>query len=223
MVERVEGIKNMYTLTQELGIHGFQPNRILHVGAHHAQELEMYKTLGVGSGIFIEGDPKVYNELLEILNNDKNWKAVNALLSDVDGVEVDFWVASNGGMSSSLLKPALHLTEHSNVTFDIEPIKLKTVTLDSLNLGKFDLIVMDVQGAELKVLRGGIETFKDADCLWLEVALGGLYENDCTINDLTMFLSEFGFYPAYVDIGSTLWGDAFFVKRNTLMSRRLGQ
>jgi hypothetical protein len=123
-------------------------------------------------------------------------------------------------MSSSLLEPGLHLTEHPDVKFDSQPIKIKTKTLDSLSLGKFDLVVMDVQGAELKVLSGGIETFKDADALWLEVALGGLYKNDCSINDLSEFLAPFGFYPVYVIIGSTMWGDALFIKKETLIKRR---
>jgi FkbM family methyltransferase len=213
----------MHSLNHILGIHGLKPKTVLHVGAHMAQELQMYKDFGAESGVFIEADPTIYPRLSNSLIDEKNWNTVEALVSDVDDIEVDFWISDNDRMSSSLLKPGLHLTEHPNVRFRPIPIKIKTKTLDSLNLGKFDLVVMDVQGAELKVLKGGIETFKNADALWLEVALGGLYEGDCNINDLVEFLSKFDFYPAYVLIGSTLWGDAFFVKRNTLISRRLGQ
>jgi FkbM family methyltransferase len=219
----MERIKIMYSLNQVLGIHGLKPKTILHVGAHMAQELQMYKDFGAESGVFIEADPTIYPRLSDYLIDEKNWKTVEALVSDVDDIEVDFWISNNDRMSSSLLKPNLHLIEHPDVRFRPIPIKIKTKTLDSLNLGKFDLVVMDVQGAELKVLRGGIETFKDADALWLEVALGGLYQGDCNINELVEFLSAFGFYPAYVIIGSTLWGDAFFVKRNTLISRRSNQ
>lgn len=218
----MEGVKNMYSLDQVLGIHGLMPKTVLHVGAHMAQELPMYKEFGAQSGVFIEADPTIYSRLSNSLANEQDWNTVEALVSDTNDLEVDFWVSDNDRMSSSLLKPGLHLTEHPDVKFNSVPIKIKTKTLDSLNLGKFDLVVMDVQGAELKVLKGGIETFKDADALWLEVALGGLYEGDCTINDLVEFLSKFDFYPAYVVIGSTLWGDAFFIKRNTLISRRMG-
>ena len=222
MVARVERVKNMYSLDQVLGIHGLKPKTVLHVGAHMAQELPMYKNFGAESGVFIEADPSVYSRLSNSLANEQDWNTVEALVSDINNLEVDFWTSSNDKMSSSLLKPGLHLTEHPDVIFDSVPIKLKTKTLDSLNIGKFDLVVIDVQGAELKVLKGGIETFKDADALWLEVALGGLYEGDCTINDLVEFLSKFDFYPVYIVIGNNLWGDAFFVKRNTLISRRMG-
>lgn len=220
MVERMEGIKKMYSIRQVLSIHGLKPKNVLHVGAHIGQELSMYKDIGLTSGVFIEADPTVYKRLEESLIGESNWKAIEALVSDTDEIEVDFWVSSNDKMSSSLLEPGLHLTEHPDVKFDPKPIKIKTKTLDSMCLGKFDLVVMDVQGAELKVLSGGVETFKNADALWLEVALGGLYKNDCSINDLSEFLAPFGFYPVYVVIGSTLWGDALFVKKETLINRR---
>jgi FkbM family methyltransferase len=184
MVERMEGIKKMYSIRQVLSIHGLKPKNVLHVGAHIGQELSMYKDIGLTSGVFIEADPTVYKRLEESLIGESNWKAIEALVSDTNEIEVDFWVSSNDKMSSSLLEPGLHLTEHPDVRFDPEPIKIKTKTLDSMCLGKFDLVVMDVQGAELKVLSGGVETFKNADALWLEVALGGLYKNDCSINDL---------------------------------------
>lgn len=213
----------MYNLSTVLGIHGLAPKRILHVGAHLAQELQMYKNFGAESGIFIEAHPEVYSRLKTILQDEICWSAINALLSDKDNEIVDFWQASNDNMSSSLLKPGLHLTEHPDVLFSENTIKLQTQTLDSLDLGKFDLVVMDVQGAELKVLKGGIETFKDADALWLEVALGGLYQNDCSINDLTLFLSNFDFYPVYIVIGSTMWGDALFVKRSKILETRINK
>ena len=210
----------MYRLDHVLGIHGINPKTVLHIGSHLAQELQMYKDFGAISGVFVEAHPEVYARLKNNLNNEKNWKTIEALLSDTDNEIVNFWESSNDKMSSSLLKPSLHLTEHPEVSFSETPIQLLTKRLDSLNLGKFDLVVLDVQGAELKVLSGGVETFKDADALWLEVALGGLYENDCSINDLTAFLSPYGFYPVYVVIGSTLWGDALFIKKDLLINRR---
>jgi hypothetical protein len=36
---------------------------------------------------------------------------------------------------------------------------VRTSTLDSLNLGPFDLVKLDIEGAELAALRGGMEFF----------------------------------------------------------------
>ena len=204
-------------MTQVLNIHNLHPKTVLHIGAHLAQELEMYKSYGIFQGAFIEANPEVYLRLKESLKDESHWHAIEALLSDVDGEESDFWVSDNDKMSSSLLKPNLHLAEHPDVKFEDIPIKLLTRTLNCLLLNNFELIVIDAQGAELKILKGGMDTIKNSDAIWIEVALGGLYENDCSINDLVHFLSPYGFYPVYVVIGNNLWGDALFVKRDTLI------
>ncbi len=51
-----------------------------------------------------------------------------------------------------------------------QPIKIPMRTLDSLDM-RFDWIKMDVQGAELDVLKGGIETLSKAMIVELELSL----------------------------------------------------
>ena len=56
---------------------------------------------------------------------------------------------------------------------DTEPIVRKATTIDSLFAGKtFDLIKLDVQGAELNVMRGGEHTMGNAKALMAEISLG---------------------------------------------------
>lgn len=194
-----------------LQTHNIHPKSVLHIGAHLAQELPYYREVGLVSGIFIEASPSTFLELSEILEGQADFSAMQALLSDTDGSVVDFFLANNG-QSSSLLNPTGHLNEHVDVTFSQKPIKLTTHKLDSLSLGTFDLIVMDVQGAELKVLNGGTNTIKDAKVILLEASLGGLYEGDCTINEIIAFLTPYGFSPVDLKIGRNRWGDAIFIK-----------
>lgn len=196
-----------------LKTHNIFPKSVLHIGAHLAQELPFYREVGLLSGIFIEASPATFLELGKILEGQSDFSATHALLSDSDGLIVDFFLANNG-QSSSLLNPSGHLSQHPDVTFHQEPIKLTTRKLDILNLGIFDLIVMDVQGAEIKVLSGGTKTIKDAKVILLEASLGGLYEGDCTINEIIAFLTPYGFSPVDLKIGSNRWGDAIFIKNN---------
>jgi FkbM family methyltransferase len=91
--------------------------------------------------------------MMERLKLYPNFTGINACLSKDFGT-VDFYQASNNGASSSILKPHRHLNHYPEVAFK-KPIKLESVPLDSLNLGRFDLIVMDVQGAEHLVIEGG--------------------------------------------------------------------
>jgi len=196
-----------------LQTHKIFPKTVLHVGAHLAQELKYYRELGLVSGTFIEASPSTFSNLNELLDGDPDFTAIQALLSDSDGSIVDFHIASNE-QSSSLLSPSGHLVEHPDVLFNQDPIQLVTQRLDTLNLGLFDLIVMDVQGAELKVIKGGIDTIKEAKVFLLEASLGGLYSGDCTINEIVAFLTPYGFSPVSLRIGNNRWGDAIFIKAN---------
>ena len=91
--------------------------------------------------------------MMERLKQYPDFAGINACLSKDNGT-IDFFRASNNGNSSSILKPQRHLDHYPEVAFK-QTIKIKTLPLDSLNLGKFDLIVMDVQGAEHLVIEGG--------------------------------------------------------------------
>ena len=64
----------MYSMTQVLSIHGLHPKTVLHIGAHLAQELEMYKNYGISQGTFIEADPEVYLRLKDYLKNEIGWQ-----------------------------------------------------------------------------------------------------------------------------------------------------
>jgi hypothetical protein len=81
-----------------------------------------------------------------------------------DNEEVDYYMCEdkNNTEGNGIYK------ENTNVPFTSK--KRKTVTLDSLLPGqKFDLIKMDVQGAELDIIQGSPGFIHNAKYLWLEL------------------------------------------------------
>lgn len=90
---------------------------------------------------------------------------LKAALSDQNG-KIDFYPSTGRGQdwnkSGSILKPLEHLHYYSDIQF-LSPVKVQTITLDSFihacEIPHIDLIWMDVQGAEEKVILGGQETF----------------------------------------------------------------
>ena len=81
-----------------------------------------------------------------------------------DNEEVDYYRCEdkNNNQGNGIYK------ENTNVPF--KSTKLRTVTLDSLLPGqKFDLIKMDVQGAELDIIQGSPGFIHNAKYLWLEL------------------------------------------------------
>jgi len=88
-------------------------------------------------------------------------------------------------------------------------IKVEATTLDNwcLNnkINKVDLIWMDVQGAELKVLQGSVNTLKDVKAICTEAGLVPYYEEHSLKNDIDSFMFENGFVELESAFCKTTW------------------
>lgn len=181
---------------------------------------------GIRRGIFIEPLPQPFKLLAEVCRRIPDFVAVNTLCSDKTGEAVDFFVASNGGQSSSTLKPLNHLSEFAHVKFD-QTIQLVSNRLDDViefvkthghakACEPIDLIYMDTQGSELKVLKGATRTLAAARYVITEVTRNQLYEGAPTLADLTAYLAEHDFALNNVNFNRYQCADALFVKRATI-------
>jgi FkbM family methyltransferase len=148
-------------------------------------------------------------------------------LSDEEG-EADFFVSSgtpewgveddwdHGNKSSSLLAPGEHLQEYPWIKFE-RTVTVRTRRLDnylsSQEIAEVDFVHMDVQGAELQVLRGAGDSLARIKAIWLEVSAVSLYENQPLKPEVESFLLERGFRKLYDTVG-TVCGDQFYVNRN---------
>ena len=206
-ISREPTYPNVLSLLKRYGI---TCQSVLHIGGHYAEEADSYRRNGISRAIFIEGDPVIFEKMQKILGRYPSFQSIQALLSD-KSERVIFHVASNDGASSSILTPARHLTERPDITF-AESKFLDTVTLDSLNLPKFDVVILDVQGAEHRVIRGGLETLGRANAIWVEVNAGFMYDGDADSAKIVELLSA-NFVPLYMNMNSNKWGDALFIRR----------
>ncbi len=71
------------------------------------------------------------------------------------------------------------------------PVEIQT--LDSLNLGAFDLIKMDTQGSELDIIHGGKETIQKARYLLMELSFMPYNAGGCLIDDVLAETRAIGF------------------------------
>lgn len=83
-----------------------------------------------------------------------------------------------------------------------ETVKVQTKTLDSItDLPNIDLLKMDVQGAELTILRNGLTKLKSCIAIQLEVSFMCLYQNQPAFGELDSWLREKGFSPhCFLDV-----------------------
>lgn len=190
---------------------------IIHVGAHYGQEYEIYKRCGVNNSHMIFFEPLTKN--FKVLKNhlgDEVTLVKKALGNQNTNVKMHVKRA-NDGMSSSVLKPKKHLELYPQIVFDSEEI-VEMVRLDYF-LGakeKYNFRVIDVQGYELEVFKGGVKTLDNIEYIITEVNKDEWYENCTMIEDLDKFLGQLGFDRVETNWEGGVWGDAFYVKSNVL-------
>ena len=116
---------------------------------------------GWGNILSFEPQEKIYYALAGniTLNNCFNVKAYNFALGDYDGTidipELNYFKSSSFG-SFELEKNAGNEFIGQTVDYN-KTLKIQIITLDSLNLKRVDLLKIDVEGMEEKVLRGSTE------------------------------------------------------------------
>ena len=75
---------------------------------------------------------------------------------------------------------------------------------------------MDVQGYELEVLKGSVETLKHVDYLMCEVNRAEVYEDCCMVNEIDSFLLPYGLERVETTWDGHTWGDAFYAKKSSV-------
>jgi FkbM family methyltransferase len=185
---------------------------ILHVGAHECEELIEYdKYLGRDKMLWVEA---LQDKVDFCKARFRGILIENAVISDC--VETVTFHRSNNGQSSSFLDFGTHLEHHPHVQF-VEEFPVQTQVLSSI-LDKYDIpfnfVNLDIQGVELKALRGMETYLSSVQFIYTEVNSDYVYKNCGLVTEIDEYLEKFGFVRVETSwCGSTGWGDAFYVKQ----------
>jgi FkbM family methyltransferase len=179
------------------------PTGVLQVGASYGQEMKEFLENGIRAGVFIEPLPEPFQHLANTCRMVPNFVAVNTVCAETSGKNVTFHVASNGGMSSSLLEPVNHLTVNPGVLFPTK-VQLQTSTVDevmSLVRGNghsavadsLDLMYLDCQGGEFQVFRGAARSLPQFKYIYTEVMRNEMYAGQVSFLNYCHFFDAIGF------------------------------
>ena len=149
-------------------------------------------------GLLIEPIPECVNVLEQKFSDNSLVSICNNAVSDT--IETKEFYIYNFDETSSLLKIKDNLKELEDInTGPREILKLTTDSLDNIikKYGlvneKFDILKIDVQGYEHKVLRGAQNTLKKIRYIWIEVSFKALYDGTCLFNDIHNILTGSNF------------------------------
>jgi FkbM family methyltransferase len=181
---------------------------VIHVGANTGQERYVYEKFGLDV-VWIEAAPDLFAALQSNIRDLPHQKAIECLVSDKNGAEHVFHIASNNGASSSILelKEHSHLWPGVHYTKDIKLLSKTLSTLiteNQLNLQNYDMLVIDTQGSELLVLQGALPLLRNFKFIVTEAADFEAYKGCCKATDLIALLQHHGFHEVYRDRFATL-------------------
>ena len=201
---------------------------VMDVGAAKIAETPIYKILldnKMAHLTLFDGDERHIEKLVEIYGT-TDVAIFNYFLFD-GGKHQVYFCSSASGMTS-IFKPkvdALNFFNGFSHFGKVESIEeIQTTKLDSIdNLKLPDFLKMDVQGAELEILKNGPKTLKNCLAMQLEVSYFSLYEHQPSFGEIDVYMRSIGFVPhRFLDvkrwsISPTIFNNNFRVPGNQLL------
>ncbi|MEG4457132.1 FkbM family methyltransferase [Microcoleus sp. N9_A1] len=209
-------VPRMLDLQQIFSQYGIVPHGVIHVGAHEGTEISTYQAMGVQKVLFVEANPVVFERLQANIAGVPNVQAVNCAVSNENGT-VNLRVTSID-QSSSILQLKRHLELYPSIQ-ETHQVEVQSRTIDTLlqelqlNPYDFNILNIDIQGAELLALQGAANWLKYVSGINTEVNYEELYDGCALIEQLDEFLEMHGFQRVATITHHPYWGDAFYVKK----------
>lgn len=189
---------------------------VIAVGAHFGEEHPDYVAAGIKRFVYIEPCAAAFTVLKNKFAAHHHIQLFNYACGEVECEQVMYTGSQNEGQSNSLLKMHKHTQIHPGITLpNTELVTVKR--LDSLGLAHkgYQLLVMDCQGFEGRVLKGATETLKQMNYVYTEVNRDEVYQGCTLVDELDQLLHEFDRVETGQWVGN-MWSDALYVRRNSI-------
>jgi FkbM family methyltransferase len=188
---------------------GIQPKTVIHVGSHHAQDQLQYERIGAQGIFWCEADPACVSIIKERYPNSR---VIEGLFWSKVGMSLDFWVMQDRAQNS-VFRP--RITEAA-----LARVRLSTTTLDvefaNIDLIKPIMLVLDVQGAEIEVLKGASNLISKVEFLVCEITdVSSKSFFSISQKSVESYLRNFGLVPILKRLSyNKEYFDLLFVRRN---------
>lgn len=193
-----------------IGLSKIDIHTIVIVGAYHGHEIvSLLNTYPNSNIIAFEAYYKNFNILHHNFSLEKRVKTYNIAISDVVSIEKFYELTDIG--NGSLLKS----TSNSKIK---DVVNIQTNLLKNIVTDKIDILWVDAQGAELKILKGC--DLENISSLYLEVTVREgqppAYEGMCYLDELEDYLGQHSFILQSIGLDNEYnngIGNSFWIKK----------
>lgn len=186
-----------------------RPRTVIHVGSHFGQDEDQYRKLNVQKVFWCEADP---NCVATLKRERTESEVIEGLFWSESNLHLDFWMMKDSAQNSAF--------EPVNTEDARQKIRMKTTTLDdAFTSHKLELpvmLVLDVQGAELEVLKGAGTLLSIIDFIVCEITIqSSISKFSVPRQPIEMYLKKYKFFPSIKrNSYNNEYYDLLFVKKS---------
>ncbi len=201
---------------------GFRPKVVYDIGAHVGGWSEMSQSIFAPRQCFLfEPQPEYQAKARARQPHGADWQVFPVALGDKE--QSDLMYVTQNGAASSMLAPLGGAVPKDWGTETVGQKSVQVAMLDSLVASKGlpfpDLVKIDVQGYEGRVIAGGKNVLSKAQRIVIEVSLRAIYSDQALLPEVLQTMSDWGF--ELEDINETcrqwagpLWQTDLWLKRS---------
>lgn len=195
---------------------------MLDAGASNGRILRtLLKKFPQANAYAFEPNPLYKQQLETYARKDSRFHPQYLALSDIEG-KAELFITESPG-NTSLLSPAERLKEIDPEGAEVKKrMEVKLVTIDQWakknNVLEIQVMKFDIQGAELKALKGAVEVLQKSTCaVYTEICFNSLYNDGALFSEIDLFFRKQGFIlydvykPKYNQSDLIMWANALYV------------
>ncbi|HAO11978.1 MAG TPA: hypothetical protein DCQ51_12595, partial [Planktothrix sp. UBA8407] len=197
--------------------HNITPRGIILIGAYDGKTLKHLNLPNTVKTLLIDANPNAVERLQRNFADSPNIQVVQAAIANHN--ETVTLHLTSMESSSSILPPKQYSEIYPNIK-EIQQLTLSSRTLDTLleelnlSASDFNILILDIQGAELLALEGANQLLNTLDAIYTTVHYQELFEGGALAEEVNQFLSDYQFDIVAEDTPyHPAWGEAFYVRQ----------
>ncbi|MEG4838610.1 FkbM family methyltransferase, partial [Microcoleus sp. B9-D4] len=197
--------------------HNITPRGIISIGAYDHKTLKRLNLPNTIKTLLIDANPTAVERLQENFADRPNIQVVQAAIANHNDT-VTLHLASLES-TSSILPWQQYSKIYPNIK-ETQQLTLPSRTLDTLlqelhlSTTDFNILILDIQGAELLALEGATQLLNTLDAIYTTVHYQELFKGGALAEQVDLFLTDYQFQRVAEETPyHPAWGEAFYVRQ----------